>query len=196
MINIENVRRYCSNYEQIENYQEAISSQEKWDCHHRNEIDMNLSKEELKERGMYYNCPASELIFLTHRAHTILHHKEKVVSNETRKKISNARKGMVVSDETRKKLSDAHKGKTVSDETRKKISDALKGENNYIYGKHLSEETRKKLSDAHKGKVIKFICPIKLAYMYNKQNKTIDEIAKELNVSRFLIWKKLQELKR
>ena len=114
----------------------------------------------------------------------------------TRKKISDVRKGIIFSNETRKKIFDAHRGKVVSDETRKKISDALKGENHPLYGKHLSIETKKTMSDAHKGKVIKFICPIKLAYMYNKQNMTIDEIAKELNVSGFLIWKKLQELKR
>lgn len=123
MININWVERYCKNYEQIENYQEAVSSPEKWDCHHRNEIDMNLSKKELKERGLYYNCPASELIFLTHGAHTSLHHKEKVVSNETRKRISDAHRGE----------NSYMYGKHHSTETKKKMSDALKGNKNPNY---------------------------------------------------------------
>jgi endogenous inhibitor of DNA gyrase (YacG/DUF329 family) len=89
----------------------------------------------------------------------------KHLSEETRKKLSDANKGenslnygKHLSEETRKKISDANKGenhpnygKHWSDETKKKMSDAMKGENNPNYGKHLSEETKKKLSDANKG---------------------------------------------
>ena len=53
-----------------------------------------------------------------------------------------------LSEETRKKLSEAQKGKHHSEETRKKISEAQKGEKNPNWGKHHSEETRKKLSEA------------------------------------------------
>jgi hypothetical protein len=66
-------------------------------------------------------------------------------SEETRKKLSDANKGKRLSEETKKKMSDAHKGKHPSEETRKKMSDTKKG-------KHRSEETRKKISDAQKGK--------------------------------------------
>jgi hypothetical protein len=68
-------------------------------------------------------------------------------SSETRKKLSEARKGKALSAEHRKKLSEAQRGKTLSAETRKKLSEANKG-------KTLSAETRKKLSDAHKGKTL------------------------------------------
>ena len=115
------VKLYCKEFENIENYQEAISSPDQWDCHHRNEIDMNLSREELKEQGLYYNRPASELIFLTHEAHLSLHNKGE---------------------------NNSMYGKHHSIESRKKMSDALKGENHPLYGKHHSTETKKNISDA------------------------------------------------
>jgi hypothetical protein len=82
-------------------------------------------------------------------------HKNKIVSKETRKKISEALKGKYVgelnhmfgkthSEETRKKISEANKGNIPSEETRKKISEANKGN-------IPSEETRKKISEAKKG---------------------------------------------
>jgi hypothetical protein len=48
-----------------------------------------------------------------------------VRSDETRKKMSEAKKNM--SDETRKKMSEAKKGRIVSNETRKKLSEANAG---------------------------------------------------------------------
>ena len=51
-----------------------------------------------------------------------------------------------ITQETRKKLSEASKGKIISEETRRKISEALKG-------KTLSNKHRQKLSKAHKGKI-------------------------------------------
>jgi hypothetical protein len=49
-------------------------------------------------------------------------HKGRIVSPETRAKISAANKGQVISVETRSKLSEANKGKRLSDETREKMS--------------------------------------------------------------------------
>ena len=67
--------------------------------------------------------------------------------------------GYTLSEETRKKMSEAQKGKNNgfygklhSEEIRKKISKAKKGKNNSFYGKHLSEEQKKKISEANKGK--------------------------------------------
>ena len=81
------------------------------------------------------------------------------VSEETRKKMSEAQKGEKhhmygkhLSEETRNKLSEAHRGKKITEEMRKKMSEAHKGEKNHMYGKHLSEETKRKLSESHKGK--------------------------------------------
>ena len=65
-------------------------------------------------------------------------------SEETRKKMSRARKGMHRSEETRKKMSIAKKGFHNSEETKKRISEAHKGT-------HHSEEAKEKMSEAHKG---------------------------------------------
>lgn len=63
-----------------------------------------------------------------------------VMSDETKRKISEANKGHDVSDETKRKISKAHKGKILSDEHRKKLSEAAKG-------KHHSEEIKQKMSE-------------------------------------------------
>lgn len=178
------VKKFCKEFENIENYQEAVNSPEQWDCHHRLE-ETGLSRKDLIDKGMYYDRPADELIFLTHRDHTSLHSKGKFVSNETKKK-----------------MSDAQKGKIYSEETKKKISDAQKGENNHMWGKHHSIESRKKMSDVVKNSCrrgdkhpcYKFICPIKLTYMYCKQGKSIKQIAKELGYGIRTIDRHLKEL--
>ena len=82
-----------------------------------------------------------------------------IISEETRKKLSEAKKGKSRSEETRRKISEANKGenhhfygKSHSEETRRKLSEKNKGENHPNYGKSPSEETRRKLSEANKGK--------------------------------------------
>lgn len=63
-------------------------------------------------------------------------------------------KGKSLSDETKKKMSEAHKGKTFSEETRKKISRSLKQHykthDNFRKGKRISEEHRKRISQTKK----------------------------------------------
>ena len=73
-------------------------------------------------------------------------------SEETRRKISESRKGKNHpmygkhhNEETRRKISAAKKGKVLSEETKRKLSEVNKG-------KHLSEETRRKMSEVHKGR--------------------------------------------
>ena len=79
--------------------------------------------------------------------------KGKKRSQEIKDKLSIAHKGISLpkSQETRDKLSKAHKGKKVSDETRKKISLAGKGRTSPNKGKIFSREYRNKLSLAHVG---------------------------------------------
>lgn len=58
----------------IENYDKAMNdTTQTWDCHHRLEIELNMSRAELVKSNLYVNRPASELIFLTHDEHTHLH---------------------------------------------------------------------------------------------------------------------------
>ena len=92
-----------------------------------------------------------------------------VPSEETRRKMSEARKGKYNGEDNpfygkshtkqnREKISEANKGenhhcygKSRPEETRRKISEARKGENNPFYGKSHTEETRKKQSEIMKG---------------------------------------------
>lgn len=68
-------------------------------------------------------------------------------SEETRRHMSESRKGHVVTEETRKKISEAHKGRSMPEEVRQKVSQTKMGHS-------VSEETREKLSVIHKGKTI------------------------------------------
>jgi hypothetical protein len=83
------------------------------------------------------------------------------LSKETREKMSEARKGNKNamfgrnhSEETKRKMSEANKGKTLSEETKRKMSEANKGEKHNFYGKSFSEEHRRKLSEANTGKIL------------------------------------------
>lgn len=55
------------------------------------------------------------------------------------------------SEDTKRKISDSRKGIKHSEETKRKISDSLKGEKNHMYGKKHSEESKRKMSEAKKG---------------------------------------------
>ena len=157
-----NFKRFCKDYENIENYQLAKKDNFKgWCCHHRLQTWtsdgerrlVDITAEELQALGMYYNRPAEELIFLTISEHSSLHKKGK----------HHSLYGKHLSEEHKIKISESMKGHTawnkgipVPDEQKKRQSEAMKGklagEKHPFYGKHHSEETRKKLSEAHKGK--------------------------------------------
>lgn len=80
--------------------------------------------------------------------------KRKPFSLQARINMGKAHKGLKMSEETKKKLSLAKKGKSYrkgykhSEETKRKIGDANKISQK---GKKLSEETRKKIGDSHRG---------------------------------------------
>ena len=118
--------RYCKDYKNIENYEKALADNFKgWHCHHRLETHnscgerrlVDITRDELKALGMCYNRPAEELIFLTSSEHNAL------------------RKGRHLSEEARRKVSDAKKGKKLSEETKNKISETLKGSRWFNNGK-------------------------------------------------------------
>ena len=122
MINEYYAKLYCcEDLSLIENYALAIADMsELWDCHHRGEILPcgRFKAEDLMKFGLYYNRPASELIFLTHAEHSSLHHKG--VSRPDLK-------GVPKSEAHKQALSDALKGVPLSEATKKAISDAMKG---------------------------------------------------------------------
>lgn len=152
MISEKSVNRFCcEDISNIENYDKAIADiTQVWECHHRLETHRRngtrrkfiLSARLLKERGVYYNRPASELIFLTCSEHNALPKPE-----ETRRKLSEARKGKT----------SCMKGKHHSEETKAKISDACKGKHKGKKLRPRSEEHRRKISEANKGKHWKLV---------------------------------------
>lgn len=157
------VKEYCrEDISLIQNYQKAIEDDtQTWHCHHRLEVcdengkerSLQKSRDELIAENLYYNRPASELIFLTKSEHRSLHMKHMSIYGYNHKKVTGhgTMKGKHLTEEAKKKLSEAHKGKApwnkgipMSEETRKKLSEAHKG-------KHLSEEHKRKISETHKG---------------------------------------------
>ena len=131
--NIYQLKKYCTEYQKIENYEEALKSPLRYDLHHRREISEMQSRSYLIFLHLYYHRPPEELIFLEHGDHQRLHKAN-------------------LSDETKQRMSEAQKGKNLSVETKQKISDAKKGKPGPWLGKPLSVETRQKISDANKGK--------------------------------------------
>lgn len=131
----------------IENYDKAIAdTTQTWVIHHRDEckilpsgIKVIRTSAELKENGRYYGRPANELIFLTPSEHTSLHNMFRPeITEETRRKMSETRKGLKHSDKTRRKISEAMKGIHRSEETRRKISESKKGILSWNKGKATS----------------------------------------------------------
>ena len=145
----EYLKNYCSEpLELVENYQQAEADGFKgWCIHHRLEIQPDgtrVSAKELIDQNLYYGRPASELVFMRNGEHTTLHNKDRTLSAETRKKMSEAHKGKQLSEETRLKMSESLKGRTFSEETHLKMSEAHKGKNH-------SDEARQKISMSLKG---------------------------------------------
>ena len=74
-----------------------------------------------------------------------------IVSDKTKKKISNSLKGKKQSFESNKKNSESHKGKSKSLETKLKMSKSKIGENNPNFGKKHSKQILEKISNSLKG---------------------------------------------
>lgn len=157
MINkvISTLKSYCQDYKKIENYDKAIADKENiWHCHHKLEIGSNGERvlhKDLIRQGLYYNRPASELIFLTNSEHKRLHQSGKKISDETKRKISEYRSGKQMSEETKRKISESMRGKkrqTRSEEWKRKISESKKGKKLQPF----SEEHKRKISEANSGK--------------------------------------------
>lgn len=98
--------------------------------------------------------------------------------------------GFHLSDETKKKLSEAHKGRKFSKEHKEKISEQKKkliGELNPFFGKNHSEEYKIK-SSLKRRKINK-----KLIFSLYKEGLTQQEIAKKINVNQCTISRTLNK---
>ena len=100
-------RDCCEDLTNIEGFIEAVndrsdihSKYQNWVLHHRlethdsdgNKRPVQLSADELKELGMYYNRPACELIFLTKAEHNKIHTEGRILSCEHVNKMVTKRK--------------------------------------------------------------------------------------------------------
>lgn len=154
MICSKTTKKYCcEEVSLIENYEQAVADTKTWHCHHRRETDENLTIKQLVKMGLYYDRPASELIFLPPNEHISSHQKGREPWN----------KGIPGTEEFRKKMSEVTSGKKNpfygkhhTEETKRRLSEAHKG-------KHLSEETIRKIVEAHKGKPLSLIHRQKLS---------------------------------
>lgn len=108
---VEKLKKYCSNYMDIENYQEAVSSPDRWDLHHRMEIQpdgIKLSRQWMIEHDIYYNVDPCMLIFLAHDEHAKIHNSGKdnnmfgrKHSISSREKISSNRTGKCLGEDNK-----------------------------------------------------------------------------------------------
>ena len=94
----------------------------RWVIRHRLELhpdgSIRFTRKSLIDLGLYFDRPARELIYMKRKEHTALHVKVDALSDETRKKLSNARVrelnpmwGKHHTEETRQKMSAAMTGK-------------------------------------------------------------------------------------
>ena len=86
--------------------------------------------------------------------------------------------GRIISEETRKKMRDAKLGKKLSIETRNKMSELRKGGPGTMLGKKHSEETKKKMSASRKGKKINRSKSKEMIDIYRKAQKTCKKVAR------------------
>lgn len=105
----EQIAQFCKNYEDIENYQDAVNDKENtWHCHHRLELhpdnSVRFTVESLKKLDLYYNRPASELIFLKSEVHLSMHNKHKEWTDEQREHQSNSMKDAWKKHSTRRRV--------------------------------------------------------------------------------------------
>lgn len=186
MINVEQATKYSRDaISMIENYDKAINDQtQTWICHHRLGLTLDgefaHSKDELKRLGMYLDRPYFELQFLPPSEHRRLHNMH--MSDETRKKMSEAQTLRYKDPEQRKKISESNKGKPapnkglpMSAEQKQKISEAKKG-------KPFSDEHRRKLSESQKGKHSKPHKP------HKPHKQASDETKRKISEARKAYW--------
>lgn len=152
-----NAKRFCrDDISLIKNYQEALAdTTQVWYVHHINgEPVTGFSKKDLLKMKMYYNRPASELMFVTYKMHDDIHNnstnwgksnKCKHLSTEHKRKISITNKGRVMSDDTKSKMSASRTGVKLSSTHKKAISNGL-------VGHVMTSDTKLKISAAMKGK--------------------------------------------
>lgn len=119
----------CEDPSLIEGYEEAVNSSKQYDCHHRLELHGDCSTrftmDSLMKLDLYFNRPASELIFIEHNEHIRLHTKARWNEGSLVRKPGSSRKGIKwshpMNEETKKKISISKVGKKLTEEHKKSL---------------------------------------------------------------------------
>lgn len=175
------VNKYCKDdISLIENYEQALNdSTQTWHCHHRLEIDLGLSPDDLKEQGLYFNVPAKDLIFLTRNEHIKLHQLN-VLEKTKIKRSQSLKQYYVEHPDVKKGENNPMYGKTLKDcMTEEKYNqwiDKLSGENHPNYGKHLPKYVRDKTKKTWQEKINNgYVSPL-IGYVFSEErNKKISK---------------------
>lgn len=145
----------------------------------------NQEQERKISKGKFYELAKIEFTKLMSKLH-----KGKTVSAESRKKISESRKGKpgpnkgkAMSDEQKQKLSKAHTGKVIAQSTVDKILESRKGY------KH-SEETKRKIAEGNRGKIMpaKTDAQKKIVSEKLKGRMMSEETKKKMSDARKAVW--------
>lgn len=101
------MRMFCDRVSEIENYEQAISDNDRWELHHRLEThnengverEIPITQKELKEQGLFYHRPPHEFIFMRKSDHIALHsrirQKTYTMTDEHRQHMIESRKGLI-----------------------------------------------------------------------------------------------------
>jgi len=143
-----------------------------WLCGRCGELILTLGGSVSSEMGIIHhvdedtsNNDIANLRAMHHACHIAYHNGKRIISEETRQKMSAAQKqrraneppeirdkfvrsmtGKTHTEETRQKISASNKGKTISEATRKKLAEASRGNKNMV-GRTVSEEPRRKIAE-------------------------------------------------
>jgi len=107
-----------------------------------------MAEDEQESKVLHCECGCGEIV----KNRFVLGHSARHMSEKTKRKIGETRKGKAMSKETKRKLSELMKGRKPSEESKRKMSESAKGHCFGMKGKKHSEETKRKMSKTHKGK--------------------------------------------
>lgn len=175
----------CEDISNIENFEVAEKSKELYDCHHKKEIELNVSAKDLKKMGLYWNRPANELIFIKHTEHASIHSKGRSWGKHT--------------EEAKKKMSEKAKGRPSHQKGKTGELASMygrRGQLHPMYGHKHSDSYKNMMSERMSGKnnpSYKKVCPLVLYTQYVILNKSLYTMSKELGVGRHALSKKIKE---